>query len=238
MNSFFEKLQKGMGIKNIPKAQQSSPERNSDEQEKPIKKEGEAEKKEDFSFKPLKTKQKPKKVKEEKKPAAVEREENKEVKKKIEIKPILAKIPADKKEKETEVKEETTQEIAQSNLEPGADEGTKKWLESEGQLVVDVYQTNGEIVIQSAIAGVKPQELEISVENDVVTIKGERKKTMEKEEKNYFYQECYWGRFSREIILPAEVDASRTEAAIKDGILTIRIPKIEKEKKKVNIKEE
>ena len=102
----------------------------------------------------------------------------------------------------------------------------------EGQLTVDVYQTDGEIVIQSAIAGIKPEDLDISVENDVVAIRGKREKQVEEKGQNYFYQECYWGRFSREIILPAEVDNSKAKATMKNGILTIKIPKIEGEKKK------
>jgi len=102
----------------------------------------------------------------------------------------------------------------------------------EGQLTVDVYQTDGEIDIQSAIAGIKPEDLDISVENDVVAIRGKREKQVEEKGQNYFYQECYWGRFSREIILPAEVDNSKAKATMKNGILTIKIPKIEGEKKK------
>jgi HSP20 family molecular chaperone IbpA len=109
------------------------------------------------------------------------------------------------------------------------------WFEPEGQLTVDVYQTDGEIVIQSAIAGVKPENLEISIENDIVTIRGERRETREKEKKNYFYQECYWGRFSREIILPSEVDSVRARAEMKDGVLTIRAPKIERGKKRLTV---
>jgi len=107
----------------------------------------------------------------------------------------------------------------------------KKWPEPEGQLAVDVYQTDGELVIQSTIAGVKPEELEITAQGDVVTIKGKREK-INNEEKNYFYQECYWGSFSREIILPVEADAARAEASMIEGVLTIRMPKIEREKKK------
>lgn len=107
----------------------------------------------------------------------------------------------------------------------------------EGQLAIDVYQTDGEIVIQSAIAGVKPDELDISIEGDLVLIKGKREKPAEKSQFNYFYQECYWGPFSRQIILPEEVDPSRAEATIQEGILTIRIPKIERKKKrKIEVK--
>jgi len=112
----------------------------------------------------------------------------------------------------------------------------KKWPEPEGQLAVDVYQTNGELIIQSTIAGVKPEELEVVAQGDVVTIKGKRER-VENEERNYFYQECYWGPFSREIILPVEADTARAEASMVEGILTIRIPKIEREKrKKITIK--
>lgn len=108
----------------------------------------------------------------------------------------------------------------------------EKWFEPEGQLAIDVYQTETELVIQSAIAGVKPENLDISIEEDQVLIKGSREKPPEEGERNYFYQECYWGPFSRQIILPEEVDPSRTEAEMKEGILTIRIPKIERKKKR------
>ena len=112
------------------------------------------------------------------------------------------------------------------------EEKEKKWFEPEGQLAIDVYQTEKDLVIQSAIAGVRPEDLEIFIEGDRILIKGKREKPAEKEERNYFYQECYWGPFSREIILPVETDPSRAEAAMKEGILTIRIPKIEREKKR------
>ena len=119
-----------------------------------------------------------------------------------------------------------------------ATEGKKAWFEPEGKLAIDVYQTDSEIVIQAPIAGVKKEDLNISIESDVVTIKGEREKPAEVEEKNYFHQECYWGPFSREIILPTEGDPSRAQASMKEGILTLRIPRIEREKKrKIVIKE-
>jgi len=117
-------------------------------------------------------------------------------------------------------------------------ENKEKWFEAEGQLAIDVYQTNGELVIQSAIAGVKPENLDISIEKDTVLIKGVREKPIEENERNYFYQECYWGPFSRQLFLSVEVDPSRAEATLKEGILTIRMPKIEREKKrKIVIKE-
>lgn len=108
----------------------------------------------------------------------------------------------------------------------------------EGQLAVDVFQTEDEIIIQSTIAGVKAEELEITIQNDMVSIKGGRKKTMEVPAENYFYQECYWGPFSRSVILPEEIDAERSRAEIKDGIFTLHLPKSQKLKAtKVQVKE-
>jgi len=97
--------------------------------------------------------------------------------------------------------------------------------EQEGQLTVDVFQDDTNVVIQSTIAGVSPDDLDVSITNDMVTIRGERRQSFDIEEEDYFYQECYWGTFSRSIILPVEIDADRAEAKIKNGILTIRIPK-------------
>ena len=115
--------------------------------------------------------------------------------------------------------------------------GKEKWFEQKGELTVDVYQTEDDLVIQSAVAGVRPENLDIVIENDILTIEGNRRKPDEDEEKNYFYQECYWGPFSKRIILQEEVDNSRVEAMMKDGILTIRIPKIQrKRKRKVVVK--
>lgn len=97
--------------------------------------------------------------------------------------------------------------------------------EQEGQLTVDVFQDDESIIIQSTIAGVAPDDLDVSITNDMVTIRGERRRSYSVDPEDYFYQECYWGAFSRSIILPVEIDADRAEAKIKNGILTIRIPK-------------
>ena len=111
------------------------------------------------------------------------------------------------------------------------------WFEPEGELAVDVYETGDEITIQATIAGVNPDDLDVSIENDVVTITGERTNTEEEEGKNYFYQECFWGAFSRQIILPTEVDGGRAEASMKNGVFTLRIPKIERKKlRKVKVR--
>ncbi len=104
--------------------------------------------------------------------------------------------------------------------------GGNEWVaDQEGQLTIDVYQTETDIVIKSTIAGVKPEDLDVQINNDMVTIKGERKQDEEIREEDFYYQECYWGAFSRSIILPVDVQANKAEATMKNGILTIRLPK-------------
>jgi len=106
-----------------------------------------------------------------------------------------------------------------------SDEDTGATDEQEGQLTVDVFQDDQNIIIQSTVAGVAPEDLDISITNDMVTIRGQRNRSHNVDAEDYFYQECYWGSFSRSIILPVEIDADRAEAKIKNGVLTIRIPK-------------
>lgn len=110
---------------------------------------------------------------------------------------------------------------------------------SEGQLALDVFQTADEIVVVAPIAGVKMSDLVINITDDVLTIKGSRDLQFNVEQSDYFTQECFWGNFSRSIILPESVDASRVSASFKDGILTVRIPKVEKIRTRmIKIKEE
>ena len=98
-------------------------------------------------------------------------------------------------------------------------------VDSEGQLTIDVYQTEDDIVIKSTIAGVKPEDLDVNINNDMVTIRGERVQGEEIDPEDYYYQECYWGPFSRSVILPVEIIAEKAEATMKNGILTLRLPK-------------
>ncbi|MCC6934538.1 MAG: Hsp20/alpha crystallin family protein [Candidatus Yanofskybacteria bacterium] len=102
----------------------------------------------------------------------------------------------------------------------------------EGSLTVDVYRDEGDIVIQSTIAGATAADIDISILNDMVTIKGSRSPESKVRSQNYYYQELYWGPFSRSIILPEEVDADGAKASMKNGILTIRLPTLEKAKTK------
>jgi HSP20 family protein len=104
--------------------------------------------------------------------------------------------------------------------------------DAEGQLTIDVYQTENDIVIKSTIAGVKPEDLDVSINNDMITIKGERKSEETVTVENYYYQECYWGSFSRSVVLPVDVIPEKAEASLKNGILTIRLPKADTNKSK------
>lgn len=103
----------------------------------------------------------------------------------------------------------------------------------EGELALDVYEDKeNNIVIKSTIAGVRPEDIDISMNNDdMLTIRGKREHEEKIDRKNYFYKECYWGSFSRTIILPCEVKSSKITAKLKNGILTIKIPKARREKK-------
>lgn len=108
----------------------------------------------------------------------------------------------------------------------------RDWKNSEGQLAVDIYETEEDLVLQTAIAGVEADSLDISLEKDLLIVRGERKNPAKETKKNYFVEECYFGPFSREVILPREIDPSHTKAAMEEGILTIRMPKIERDKKR------
>jgi len=109
----------------------------------------------------------------------------------------------------------------------------------EGELAVDLYQNEKELVIRSAIAGVKAEKLDVLIEGDVIVISGNREEPEEKEKCEYFSRECYFGPFSRKIISPVEIDSSRAKATMKEGVLIIRIPKIQRAKKvKVEVAKE
>lgn len=107
------------------------------------------------------------------------------------------------------------------------------WMEeenSEGQLTVDVHQTPTEIIIHAMVAGVKPDDLTISINREMVSIKGKRERSQEIVDEDYFYKELYWGSFSRTILLPQEIEVEEAEAIEQNGLLTIRLPKVDKEK--------
>ena len=136
--------------------------------------------------------------------------------------------------------EEVEEEVSVAPRQPQATtkEGNEDWLNDfEGQLNIDMYQTKDNVIIKSTIAGVRPEDIDITVANDMVTIKGSRKKEENIPQDDYFYQECYWGNFSRSVIIPVDIDSEEIEADLKDGILTVIIPKAAKAKtKKVKVK--
>lgn len=100
--------------------------------------------------------------------------------------------------------------------------------EPAGELAVDVYQTPTHIVIKAMIAGVKPDDLDVSITRDLVTIRGKRERHTEGTAGDFFFQELYWGAFSRTIVLPQEVEIEEAEATEKHGLLVIRLPKLDK----------
>jgi HSP20 family protein len=116
----------------------------------------------------------------------------------------------------------------------GDNKNDNNWIEEENEeaeLSIDVYQTPTDIIVQTMVAGVKPEDIELSVSRDTITIRGEREEQRVIDEDNYFTKELYWGKFSRTLSLPAEVEPEEVEATEKHGLLTVKIRKVDKEKK-------
>lgn len=122
----------------------------------------------------------------------------------------------------------------------GADEGRElsgAGEDEDGELAVDVFQDADNIIVKSTIAGVKPEDLDINLSSTEVTISGERQRAESVKDEDYFFQECYWGAFSRTVALPTEIDVDRADADLKDGILTLTLPKASRARtKKVRVK--
>jgi len=108
----------------------------------------------------------------------------------------------------------------------------EEWMEEneEGELAVDVFQSPENITVKAMIAGVKPDDLDVSISRDMVTIKGKRKEEQEVSGDDYFFRELYWGSFTRTILLPEEIEPEDAEATEKNGLLTIKLPKVDKKK--------
>lgn len=102
--------------------------------------------------------------------------------------------------------------------------------EADAELAIDVYQTPNDIVVKTIVAGVRPEDLQINLSREMVTISGAREEAREVEKDGYFHQELYWGSFSRSVLLPEEVDVEEAVAEEKNGLLTIRLPKIDKKR--------
>jgi HSP20 family protein len=103
-------------------------------------------------------------------------------------------------------------------------------LDEEGQLSIDMWQNANEVIVQTMVGGIKPEDLDVSISHDTVTIRGKRLRNQQVSNVDFLFQELFWGMFSRSIMLPQEVDADSAEASIKHGLLTIRLPKLNKGK--------
>jgi HSP20 family protein len=132
--------------------------------------------------------------------------------------------------------EEEQEETENQNVTKLEKKNDNDWIEEENEeaeLTVDVYQTSKDIVIQAMVAGVKPENLELTIARDMVTIRGKRGENRHVDEDNYFTKELYWGKFSRTILLPQEIEPEEVEALEKHGLLTIKLQKVDKDKKNV-----
>lgn len=118
--------------------------------------------------------------------------------------------------------------------QPSADPATDdEWAEDEadvpGQLAVDVYETKEKLVVKARTAGVNKNDLDVSISDNQLTIRGTLSSGSEEGVENYFLQECYWGEFSRSIALPVPVKEEEIEAVLKDGVLTISFGKVQQD---------
>lgn len=108
------------------------------------------------------------------------------------------------------------------------------WIDDEtdkdAELTVDVYQTADMIVVKAMIAGVRPEDLDVSITRDMVTIRGTREEERVAHDDDYFTRELYWGSFSRSISLPEEIDVDEAEAVEKHGLLILKLPKLDKKR--------
>lgn len=108
----------------------------------------------------------------------------------------------------------------------------EQWDEDEpvaGQLAVDVFETKEKLVVKGRVAGVNKADLDVSIADNTLTVKGTLSAGSEEGVENYFLQECYWGEFSRSIVLPVPVKEDEIEAILKDGVLTVSFAKVKQD---------
>lgn len=131
------------------------------------------------------------------------------------------------------MEEETELEVRPTKKgKPSAAADEESWIEAEtekdAELTIDVYQTGDMIVVKSMIAGVRPEDLDVSISRDSVTVRGKREEERIAESDDYLVKELYWGSFSRTISLPEEIDVDEAEAIEKHGLLILKLPKLDK----------
>lgn len=118
------------------------------------------------------------------------------------------------------------EETIESSLEIVSEESEPE----EAQLAIDVYETTHEIVVKTMTAGVKKEDLQISVSREELTIRGKRNQESHAYQHHYHHQELYWGPFSRTITLPDEIDIEQATATEHHGLVTIKLPKFDKKR--------
>lgn len=116
----------------------------------------------------------------------------------------------------------------EDETDDGWDDSNDTSTPQEGELPVDMYQTDDAIVIRALVAGVSPNDLEISITRDMVTLRGVREEFQEAHDDNYYHRELFWGSFSRTLLLPEEIAIDEAEAQEKHGMLEIKLPKLDK----------
>jgi len=128
--------------------------------------------------------------------------------------------------------EESPRDFQRPAIRTNPNQNATEWEqeELEGELTVDMYQTPDSIVVKTMAAGVKPDDLDISISRDAITIRGKRESSREVNEQDYYCKELYWGAFSRTLALPDEIDVEQAQAVEKHGLVIITLPKINKDR--------
>jgi HSP20 family protein len=128
--------------------------------------------------------------------------------------------------------EVATEDAAPSEAARPTEADVDEWDDSEpvaGQLAVDVYETKEKLVVKGRVAGVNKSDLDVSISDNTLTVRGTLNAGEEEGVENYFLQECYWGEFSRSLVLPVPVKEDEIEAVLKDGVLTISFAKVKQD---------
>ena len=131
---------------------------------------------------------------------------------------------------EDELDDDLDADAPQEQVREGAWQDKSPEAQEEGELPIDMYQTGEHVVIRALIAGVSPDDLDIAITRDMVTIKGAREEEREAADEDYYHRELYWGGFSRTILLPEEILIDEAEAKEKHGLLEIILPKVDKDR--------
>ncbi|MDA2935834.1 Hsp20/alpha crystallin family protein [Patescibacteria group bacterium AH-259-L05] len=143
-------------------------------------------------------------------------------------------LEKDTEEVEVVYKEKKKEKQKFSRKKKDKEVAPEEWLpeSNQEQLVVDIYDDEEKniLMLQSTIAGVRTEALDITVEPDLIVIRGKREKEKIKESHHYYYQECFWGNFSRTLVLPVRIMPDKVKASLKNGILTVILPKAEEDK--------